>query len=172
MRWARVLVLVLSAAVLPALPETDARPRPKATYYPDYAVYHDVDRYNRDVEALAQRYPACVTLEPPGSSRLGDKLYLVKVTDRSRTTRADGSRKQRMLITFGEHAREFLPVESFFKLVHDTCTALQSGEEETVHLMGNIELLLIGLLNPDGRRQLEKTRWARASEGERSQWEG
>jgi hypothetical protein len=35
--------------VLPALPETDARyaKTSRPTYYPDYAVYHDVDRYNR-----------------------------------------------------------------------------------------------------------------------------
>ena len=85
-------------------------------------------------------------------------LYLVKLTDISKATRADGSKKKRMLITFGEHAREFLPVESFFKLVHDTCKAFKAGEEETVHLMGNIELLLIGLVNPDGRRHLEKTK--------------
>jgi len=59
----------------------------------------------------------------------GDKLYLVKLTDSSKATRADGSRKQSMLITFGEHAREFLPVESFFKLVHDTCKAFSTGQE-------------------------------------------
>jgi len=82
----------------------------------------------------------------------------VTVTDRSKATRADGSRKQRLLITFGEHAREFLPVESFFRLVHETCKALAAGEDDTVHLMGNIELLLIGLVNPDGRRHLEKTK--------------
>ena len=63
-----------------------------------------------------------------------------------------------MLITFGEHAREFLPVESFFKLVHDTCKAFQSAEEETVYLLGNMELFLIGLLNPDGRRKLETSK--------------
>ena len=80
------------------------------------------------------------------------------VTDRSKATRADGSRKQRMLITFGEHAREFLPVESFFRLVHETCKALAAGEDDTVHLTGNIELLLIGLVNPDGRRHLEQTK--------------
>lgn len=61
----------------------------------------------------------------------GDKLYLVKLTDSSKATRADGSRKQSMLITFGEHAREFLPVESFFKLVHDTCKAFSTGQEVT-----------------------------------------
>jgi len=104
--------------------------------------------------------PPAMTLGTRGcdGGRQGDKLYLVKVTDRSRAARADGSRKQRMLITFGEHAREFLPVESFFKLVHDTCKALAAGEEETVRHMGNVELLLIGLVNPDGRRHLEKTK--------------
>ena len=44
---ATVMWLALSAAVLPALPETNARTQVKPTYYPDYAVYHDVDRYNR-----------------------------------------------------------------------------------------------------------------------------
>ena len=63
-----------------------------------------------------------------------------------------------MLITFGEHASEFLPVESFFRLVHETCKALAAGDDDTVHLMGNIELLLIGLVNPDGRRHLEHTK--------------
>lgn len=111
-----------------------------------------------DVQALAQRYPTCLAVEDSGRSRLGDKLYLLKVTDKSQAQRPNGSRKQRMLITFGEHAREFLPVESFFKLVRDTCKAFEAGEEETVHLLGNIELLLIGLLNPDGRRQLEKSK--------------
>jgi len=145
-------------AVLPALPETDARAQEKPTYYPDYAVYHNVDRYNSEVESLARLYPQCVVTDDSGRSRQGDKLYLVKLTDGSKATRADGSRKQRMLITFGEHAREFLPVESFFKLVHDTCKAFKAGEEEAVNLLGNIELLLIGLVNPDGRRHLEKSK--------------
>ena len=128
------------------------------TYYPDYALYHDVDRYNSEVQQLAALYPACVSLEESGQSRNGDKLYLVKVTDRRSAARSDGSTKKRLLITFGEHAREFLPVESFFKLVHDSCKALESGDIETAHLLGNIELLLIGLVNPDGRRHLEKTK--------------
>jgi hypothetical protein len=45
----RLWALLLTYAVLPALPETDARyaKTSRPTYYPDYAVYHDVDRYNR-----------------------------------------------------------------------------------------------------------------------------
>jgi hypothetical protein len=54
--WHVSWVLLLSCAALPALPETDARyAQPsRPTYYPDYAVYHDVDRYNR----WAPRVPA------------------------------------------------------------------------------------------------------------------
>ena len=39
--------LVLFAICLPDVKDTDARNHEKATYYPDYAIYHDVDRYNR-----------------------------------------------------------------------------------------------------------------------------
>ena len=31
-------------------------------------------------------------------------------------------------------------------------------EQETVHLLANVELLLIGLVNPDGRRHLETSK--------------
>ena len=69
------------------------------TYYPDYALYHDVDRYNSEVQQLAALYPACVSLEESGQSRNGDKLYLVKVTDRRSAARSDGSTKKRLPIT-------------------------------------------------------------------------
>ena len=51
----RLWALLLTYAALPALPETDARyAKPsRSTYYPDYAVYHDVDRYNRYSAAAA-----------------------------------------------------------------------------------------------------------------------
>jgi len=39
--------VLLFAICLPDVKDTDARNHEKATYYPDYAIYHDVDRYNR-----------------------------------------------------------------------------------------------------------------------------
>ena len=39
--------VMLFAICLPDVKDTDARNHEKATYYPDYAIYHDVDRYNR-----------------------------------------------------------------------------------------------------------------------------
>eukprot|EP00960_Hanusia_phi_P056737 763358-Hanusia_phi.AAC.2 len=46
------------------------------------------------------------------------------------------SSKHRVLITFGEHAREFLPVESFFKLVNDLCSGLSEKNDEIVNILG------------------------------------
>ena len=76
------LWLAISAAVLPALQETDARAQTKPTYYPDYAVYHDVDRYNRSVTAAVHSgLDTCVYCVRTGDMRVG-VLFLRGVLQR------------------------------------------------------------------------------------------
>jgi hypothetical protein len=43
-----VLLLAVWGAALPALPNVGAEKQAtKPTYYPDYTLYHNVDRYNK-----------------------------------------------------------------------------------------------------------------------------
>ncbi len=62
------------------------------------------------MRAIATKYPDIITLEDGARSRNSEPLFLLRLTD-SKVAQA----KVSILITFGEHAREFLPVESFFK---------------------------------------------------------
>ena len=43
-------------------------------------IYHSVDGYNKDVQALAKQYPALIKLEEVGKSRNGDPIYLIRMT--------------------------------------------------------------------------------------------
>jgi len=110
----------------------------------------------REVRLLEEQHPCCVSVEEGGKSRDGDPLFLVRLTDKASAASGSPRRRLRLLISFGEHAREFLPVESFFKLVRDWSAAFAAGDPQTVFLLGQSELLLIGLANPDGRRRLER----------------
>ena len=85
-----------------------------ADYRPDPNVYHTVDRYNKEVKEFATKYPDIVVVEQTAFSRNNEPLFLLRLTDPA-VSPPNGQEKLKILITFGEHAREYLPVESFFK---------------------------------------------------------
>ena len=125
-----------------------------ADYYPDSLYYHSVDSFGRDIRALAETYPGLMTLEDKARSRNNETLFLLRMTNR----RVSDKGKLKILITSGEHAREYLPVESFFKLARNLASAFMRGDEAARFVLGGAELLLVGMLNPDGRRLIESTK--------------
>jgi len=77
------------------------------------------------------------------------------------------------MLVFGEHAREFLPVELFLHLLKNFTQGYRERELSSVHqysrfVLDHIELYLIGMLNPDGRAVVEKRKnycWRGTSNG-------
>jgi hypothetical protein len=67
-----------------------------------------------EVREFATKYPDIIVIEEKARSRDNEPLFLLRLTDPN-TSPPGGQDKLKILITFGEHAREFLPVESFFK---------------------------------------------------------
>ncbi len=67
-----------------------------------------------------------------------------------------------MLLSFGEHAREFLPVESMFHLVENVTSGVlhSPGTPEfrfSQRILTQLDLFIIALVNPDGRHLVETT---------------
>ena len=80
-----------------------------------------------EVREFATKYPDIVVVEENGRSRNQEPLFLVRLTD-PKVSPPGGHEKLKVLITFGEHAREFLPIESFFKWVGASIRKPESHE--------------------------------------------
>jgi hypothetical protein len=98
-------------------------------------------------------------------SRWGQSQYVLQFGNLSAietTTRLTSSRKVRILLSFGEHSSEYLPVESMIYLLKNLTSGINApvgsaGYNFTRFVIENIDLYLIGMFNPDGRSVVEKT---------------
>lgn len=153
-RWCAVLLPPL-LVLLHSLPRPAAA---GAAYLPDYAVYHSLDRYYAEVRALADDESAARFLRVEEVGRSGEGRPIVAV----RLGRAADAGRARVLMTFGEHARELVVVESFFDLVRNVTRGMSMpcwSREGALsrHVVDGAEVVLVGMLNPDGRARLERT---------------
>jgi hypothetical protein len=135
-------------------------------YIPDYTIYHSYDGFVRELLQLAASSPSLVRLEQLAEPSVeGLPIYVVKLSNWKRPwTLRDGNRvtKPKLLFVFGEHARELVSVESFFHLVANLTEGARlpcadSAGRFSRFVLNNLELHLIGLLNPDGKRRMEST---------------
>ena len=88
----------------------DVLPR-EETYLPDYAVYHNVSSITEELMKLTIENKRFMHLNLSFKSRLNHSQFLLHLTDHDFVTK-DSSGRKKILLSFGEHAREFLPVES------------------------------------------------------------
>ncbi len=68
----------------------------------------------------------------------------------------------KVLLSYGEHAREFLPVESMFHLLANLTSGVVqprgTPEFEFSHrVLSHMDLFIVAVVNPDGRHLVETT---------------
>lgn len=112
---------------------------------PDYWVYHNLTSIETALRALSEKKSHLVQrLSPAFRSRENRDQHVLKLS------RGDNSQdKAKVLLSFGEHAREFFPVETALHLID----SLGANKVDLTKL----EIYIIVLANPDGRYFVEKT---------------
>lgn len=131
----------------------------KLDYLPD-STYHSVDDVLAHNRILLANFPSVVSLWRRFESTVEkDDIHVLKLTLPS------SNRKAKLLLVCGEHAREFVPVESCFHLMHNlTAAASESKGKGSAavsyarFVLEHAELYVIPMLNPDGRRRIERTK--------------
>lgn len=106
--------------------------------------YPSPDDAQREVEALARRYPGVAVLESIGRSTEGRPLQALRLRGRG-----GPARKSRLLVTAQIHAAEF--VASYVARALAQRLVQEYGHDSFVtHLLDRAEVWVVPLLNPDG----------------------
>lgn len=140
-----------------------------ADYFPDYSVYHSQKSFEKDLLSTAKNPANAHILRLDASSEktnMGLSVYRIILTNfakKSIVSNGKQTAKPKVLMTFGEHAREFVSVESFFHLLRNLtegyqfpCDSYEGSYSRLV--LDHLELHLVGLVNPDGKLLLETKR--------------
>lgn len=109
------------------------------------------------IKGLAAKYPQLVTIEDVGDTYLkqtgkapNNDIWAVYLTNK-----ATGANKPALMLTAGVHARELAPVELTMKLANEL-TAGYGKDPQITSLMDSRELILLPMVNVDGRIEVEK----------------
>ncbi|KAI0211736.1 hypothetical protein LSAT2_003412 [Lamellibrachia satsuma] len=70
--------------------------------------------------------------------------------------------KAKILLSYGEHAREFFPIESLIHLLSNLTDGLEPSASKVAKefshaILSNIDLFIVAMMNPDGRCYIERT---------------
>ncbi|XP_062503246.1 carboxypeptidase O-like isoform X2 [Corticium candelabrum] len=126
-------------------------------YTPDYSrAYNNVSSVYQFIKRFSSLYATYVRLDDRQTSLKGHPLYLMRLTNFS----VPEARKIKVLFSYGEHPREFFPVESmrFFLLdVMNSLSGFGMAKKKIVFMLNNVDLFVLPLVNPDGRLYIEKT---------------
>ncbi|XP_076350829.1 carboxypeptidase A2-like isoform X3 [Tachypleus tridentatus] len=138
-------------------------------YLPDYNVYHNLSKIYSEISDIVERNPSYMQLDNTYVSRHGRSqllLHIANFSDSHEPTENGQPRwtpsKVRILFSFGEHAREYFPIESLFHLLRNLSQGLHSVIDSPEELfsrkmLSKVDLFIIVLLNPDGREYIEKS---------------
>ena len=138
----------------------------KETQLPNYTIYHNVSHLQVSLLALTNRAPRYIRLISSFRSREGRPQLLLRITNFTQSGTSLHSSadrvKARILLSYGEHAREFFPVESLIFLLHNLIDGLEPGalkaaKELSRAVLSNIDLFVVAMINPDGRCYIERT---------------
>ena len=119
--------------------------------------YHTYTTLTIDVNSWADDYPEIVDLTSAGTTELGKQLWVVRISDWSNETKADGSEKDIVYIDGGHHGNEHLGTELAFLTAEWYIENWNSGNEEAIRVLENTELHILIMLNADGNDF--DTRW-------------
>jgi len=150
----------------------------KEKYVPNYQVYHNLSGLENEIRNIANKNPNYIRVESFYKSRKGRSQLLIHITNFTGSTSSqvyqnDLVPKLKVLLSYGEHAREFLPVESllfFLRNITSGLSAIPGSYEEhfTRTILSKANIYIIAMANPDGRSYVEKTQnfcWRGTSTG-------
>lgn len=134
------------------------------SYVPNYDFYHNITRMNECLHHISAQYSELVDVQMRYRSRLGLPQYVIRISNFSLDSVMENKedKRSRILLSYGEHAAEFFPVQSLFHLLKNVTQGidLPPGTYEgnfTRFLLNNFDLYLLTIVNPDGRIIIEKT---------------
>lgn len=134
------------------------------SYVPNYDFYHNITRMNECLHHISAQYSELVDVQMRYRSRLGLPQYVIRISNFSLDSIMENKedKRSRILLSYGEHAAEFFPVQSLFHLLKNVTQGidLPPGTYEgnfTRFLLNNFDLYLLTIVNPDGRIIIEKT---------------
>ncbi|XP_033115949.1 carboxypeptidase A4-like [Anneissia japonica] len=161
------LFLTLYVWILPIqVLSGDVKPRHEV-YTPDYKFYHNLTKIKLHIEDLLSKNPGYIRHYTEYESRNGASQFVLRISNFSDSKMAShmytiADHKPRILLSFGEHAREFLPIESLFHLLTNLTSGLatprgSNTEAFSRKVLSQIDLFVIVMANPDGRKHIERT---------------
>ena len=171
-------VSIILMAWLDFLLGVDVKPQ-KERYLPDYKKYHNLSSLEKELRQLVNRNSNYMRLDYEGFKSRQQRsqlvLHLSNFTGRSFNQISSYQEVPRIkvLFSYGEHAREFLPVESLIYLLRNLTSGLSypydsPQERFSRNILSKIDLYIVSMANPDGRRLVEKTKnycWRGTSTG-------
>ena len=110
-----------------------------------------------EVNEWADDNPDIVDLVDVGNSELGRTLWVVRLSDWSVETKADGSPKEIIYIDGGHHGNEYLGTALAWLSAKWYINGWNDGNEEAIRVLQNSEVHVLIMLNPDGNDI--DTRW-------------
>ena len=110
-----------------------------------------------EVNNWADDNPYIVDLVVVGNSELGKTLWVVRLSDWSMETKADGSPKEVIYIDGGHHGNEYLGTALAWLSAKWYINGWNDGNEEAIRVLQNSEIHVLIMLNPDGNDF--DTRW-------------
>ena len=110
-----------------------------------------------EVNNWADDNPDIVDLVDVGNSELGKTLRVVRLSDWSMETKADGSPKEVIYIDGGHHGNEYLGTALAWLSAKWYINGWNDGNEEAIRVLQNSEIHVLIMLNPDGNDF--DTRW-------------
>lgn len=135
------------------------------TYLPNYDFYLNISRMNECLRHISAHYSEFIEMESKYRSRLGLSQYTLHITNFSLDAKGKKSmdRRSRLLLSYGEHAAEFFPVQSMFYLLENITRGFNLplwtyGRNFTRFVLNNFDLYMLTIVNPDGRVIIERTK--------------
>ena len=110
-----------------------------------------------EVNEWADDNPDIVDLTSTGQSELGKTLWVVRLSDWSMETKANGSAKEIIYIDGGHHGNEYLGTALAWLSAKWYINGWNDGNEEAIKVLQNSEIHILIMLNPDGNDF--DTRW-------------
>jgi hypothetical protein len=110
-----------------------------------------------EVNGWADDYPEIVDLTSVGESELGKTLWVVRLSDWSMETKANGSAKEIVYIDGGHHGNEYLGTALAWLSAKWYIQGWAEGNQEAIDVLQNTEVHILIMLNPDGNDI--DTRW-------------
>ncbi len=159
MRVAVGLVVCMMLAVIPsAAAQYDPTQTPMWPGEPvDSHVHMTWAALTMEVNDWADQNPDIVDLVSAGKSELGRDLWVVRLSDWSMETKANGSSKEIVYIDGGHHGNEYLGTALAWLSAKWYINGWNEGNEEAINVLQNNELHILIMLNPDGNDI--DTRW-------------